>query len=526
MTSSIAPLSQKKHGKNVRVFRLESTTDDSPFRTLVEITRGNRRGHDYNALSSIQNNNSIATRMMQDSEDEALASFTKDTAAHFGIFYDSIKYDYLQHLKPIGQHPDAVFIPAPGAKASVSNNKSNDLTNDIKRLTESVEVAPQDPATKEVLEALEDEAFVDKNLDDQWFNSLVNEDLVTTITTKQGHQKEKKDFACSAVDELNFSDLEIESFDEDTEEAFLLQGENDEDMSQEDCHSIDRYHLTHHPPQHVDGNTSDFYEDTDDDGRYTSTTFTTHSSSSSSIDNRDDYPDTFFRHKLNPPRMSKKELAMIHARETLESMRQVIKSGKIQEKESSDARERSGADSKPPIQYESPEDQEEEQKHQEELYETKIIASCVRTTGYSRKVTVQVEKPEFKRATKFYDDDENDGIRREVSIIRPSFEKVRVARVIKETDTKGIKSNSNAKDNSCINDSKVLPISISSTSTSTSMPSISQIDKMNLGVRRKKHETPEEKRARKQAAKQYQALYHGHGQVMLIEPIPVKGARN
>ncbi|CCK71637.1 ribosome biogenesis protein LTV1 KNAG_0H02230 [Huiozyma naganishii CBS 8797] len=173
------------------------------------------------------------------------------TAALYGIEFDDSKYDYTKHLRPIGANPDSVFIPSktsaqggsvgkkqniedlfvePGYKeeqraaANVKprrimpfgNSKENteylkhqqDVTDDIKGFRPDM-----NPALREVLEALEDEAYV------------VNDDIVvkrqpkTSEGARSGAEAEEDDeddiFAelmggGEAVDEDEFA----EEFDE------------------------------------------------------------------------------------------------------------------------------------------------------------------------------------------------------------------------------------------------------------------------------------------------------------------------
>jgi len=37
-------------------------------------------------------------------------------AAEYGIFFDDTEYDYMQHLRTVGEQPDAVLLEAPGQK--------------------------------------------------------------------------------------------------------------------------------------------------------------------------------------------------------------------------------------------------------------------------------------------------------------------------------------------------------------------------------------------------------------------------
>lgn len=139
-------------------------------------------------------------------------------AALYGITFDDSKYDYTKHLKPIGSDPEnALFIPA---KSSVDGNGGNakksledllteprymdaedSLTKDTsvfqrgvakpeylmhqQNVTEDIRGFKPDmnPALREVLEALEDDAYV------------VNDDIVVAkpLKEKSGGQMHKND---------------------------------------------------------------------------------------------------------------------------------------------------------------------------------------------------------------------------------------------------------------------------------------------------------------------------------------------
>lgn len=118
-------------------------------------------------------------------------------AALYGITYDDSNYDYMQHLRPIGEHPDAYFIGKDGKTMDsyrppeVGNRMTMaDLLNGKK-----VEEQPRtfkehyqsqlpiqdsiaglqpdmDPRLREVLEALEDDEYVE-NDDEQLFDELI-----------------------------------------------------------------------------------------------------------------------------------------------------------------------------------------------------------------------------------------------------------------------------------------------------------------------------------------------------------------
>ncbi len=133
-------------------------------------------------------------------------------AAGYGVYYDDSSYDYMQHLKQVGDEADgdAVMIPAPKVtQGNKANRKGKQPALDEDRffkkpqqqpvLPQSVlpsgfeisreEVLAQqanvprdlqglqpdmDPHLRQVLEALEDEAFVDEQAEDEgWMNELL-----------------------------------------------------------------------------------------------------------------------------------------------------------------------------------------------------------------------------------------------------------------------------------------------------------------------------------------------------------------
>ncbi|QRG40295.1 hypothetical protein FDK38_004759 [Candidozyma auris] len=96
-------------------------------------------------------------------------------AAQYGIFFDDSKYDYMQHLKPIGGAGDSVFIeakkPKEEGKKSIESLIKDVLPSEKSRKVtyDDEENIPQelrkfnpnmDPRLREVLEALEDEAYI------------------------------------------------------------------------------------------------------------------------------------------------------------------------------------------------------------------------------------------------------------------------------------------------------------------------------------------------------------------------------
>ena len=122
-------------------------------------------------------------------------------AAMYGIYYDDTKYDYMQHMRDMGTSSEAVFIEAPQAESKQRKGRKGKQTLDeairdeelapkselvriprellpsevqVKRTYQDQQDIPDtlsgfqpdmDPRIREVLEALEDEAYVDDDED-------------------------------------------------------------------------------------------------------------------------------------------------------------------------------------------------------------------------------------------------------------------------------------------------------------------------------------------------------------------------
>ncbi|CAH1766278.1 10840_t:CDS:2 [Entrophospora sp. SA101] len=193
---------------------------DVSSRVLVEVIPPNLKGKVFNT----DNNNNNQQKQI---EIESRAG----QAALYGIYYDDTKYDYLQHLKTIGENSDgieSIFIEASskdkknvrkGGNIELVENQDEEETKNKDTLLEEKdpkipkkdrkvtiilpdEVLPSkyempigllnqtaiphdiqgfqpdmDPNLREVLEALEDDAFVDNELNDEFFQKLDEEKL-------------------------------------------------------------------------------------------------------------------------------------------------------------------------------------------------------------------------------------------------------------------------------------------------------------------------------------------------------------
>ncbi|KAG6878318.1 hypothetical protein C0993_008915 [Termitomyces sp. T159_Od127] len=119
-------------------------------------------------------------------------------ASLYGIYYDDTEYDYMQHLRAVGVQEDgveSVLIEAPSSlKSSKAAKKSKgfeirDLPegvlaskSELPHTYESQQAIPEsiagfqpdmDPHLRQVLEALDDDAFVNEDLEDDFFAELV-----------------------------------------------------------------------------------------------------------------------------------------------------------------------------------------------------------------------------------------------------------------------------------------------------------------------------------------------------------------
>jgi protein LTV1 len=129
-------------------------------------------------------------------------------AANHGIYYDDTEYDYMQHMRDLGQGAgQAVFVEADsvgnkgkGKQPSLEDslrqldlkNQAEDLidgdmlpSKNLQKVTyQAQQNVPDaiagfqpdmDPRLREVLEALEDEAYVDEDADDDIFQELAKD---------------------------------------------------------------------------------------------------------------------------------------------------------------------------------------------------------------------------------------------------------------------------------------------------------------------------------------------------------------
>lgn len=116
----------------------------------------------------------------------------------YGVYFDDTEYDYMQHLRPVGIQEDGVeSVLIEAAAKTKGKGKSKEpielldlppdtlpSTSELPRTYESQQAIPSsiagfqpdmNPHLRQVLEALEDDAFVDEGLEDDFFGELVAE---------------------------------------------------------------------------------------------------------------------------------------------------------------------------------------------------------------------------------------------------------------------------------------------------------------------------------------------------------------
>ena len=133
--------------------------------------------------------------MLPSSELNQENSHNVGEAALYGIYYDDTEYDYMQHLRAVGAQDgfESILIEAPSSsKTNSKKSKGIDMrdlpqeafpsASELPRTYESQQAIPEsiagfqpdmDPHLRQTLEALEDDAFVDDDLEDDFFGRLV-----------------------------------------------------------------------------------------------------------------------------------------------------------------------------------------------------------------------------------------------------------------------------------------------------------------------------------------------------------------
>ncbi|KAJ7044933.1 Low temperature viability protein-domain-containing protein [Mycena alexandri] len=149
-------------------------------------------------------------------------------AALYGVYYDDSEYNYMQHLRQVGVQEDgveSVLVEAPSVskKAKGKGVVLKDLpegvlasTSELPKTYESQQAIPasiagfrpdMDPHLRQVLEALEDDAFVEDDLEDDFFGELVgdgergSEDEIDFEFSEQGADVETADEEVEELEE-------------------------------------------------------------------------------------------------------------------------------------------------------------------------------------------------------------------------------------------------------------------------------------------------------------------------------------
>ncbi|KAI6114913.1 Low temperature viability protein-domain-containing protein [Pisolithus croceorrhizus] len=194
-TKSIFRQPGAKHFQLVHRSQRDPLINDSNAsqHVLKEVVRGNdRKGKTRAELESVLDPKDIARD----------ARLNVGEAALYGVYFDDTKYDYMQHLRAVGTEEagvESVLIEAPYTRQIKSKAKGkgqegdsillNDLPpevlpsrHEMPRQFESQQAIPEsicgfqpdmDPHLRQTLRALEDDAFVDDSLEDDFFGELV-----------------------------------------------------------------------------------------------------------------------------------------------------------------------------------------------------------------------------------------------------------------------------------------------------------------------------------------------------------------
>jgi protein LTV1 len=120
-------------------------------------------------------------------------------ASTYGVYFDDTEYDYMQHLRPVGEKEEgfeSVLVEAP--KRRTTSKRSSELPISLHNLPPeafpSASELPRDfesqaavqssisglqpdmdPHLRQTLEALDDDAYVDDDLDDDFFGELTKD---------------------------------------------------------------------------------------------------------------------------------------------------------------------------------------------------------------------------------------------------------------------------------------------------------------------------------------------------------------
>lgn len=164
-------------------------------------------------------------------------------AAKYGIFFDDRQYDYTQHLKPIGQTPGAVFVAAPATTI-----EHDDLTGEAKDIDpmaaeqalnratyERIKETDADPAVLEVLEALDDDAFLDEDaFEDDFVVKLDREEVRVLAPMENARRRGKVSATSTSTLDQDFQQI-LTMYDDDLEDDEDLEEYTDDDSCYYSC---------------------------------------------------------------------------------------------------------------------------------------------------------------------------------------------------------------------------------------------------------------------------------------------------
>ncbi|KAK9762883.1 Protein ltv1 [Basidiobolus ranarum] len=171
-------------------------------------------------------------------------------AALYGVYFDDTKYDYTQHLRTIGENPDAVFVAAPNKQEKVKHSGIQFLDDDVQSISSRRErkvtfdlpqdVLPSeyelstglmnqsalpdglqglqpdmDPELRAVLEALDDEDCVE--------DGSIDEDFIKALDEEGDYVEEYDDYYSDEEEDstgwANVRRYKKESYDSDEEDT-------------------------------------------------------------------------------------------------------------------------------------------------------------------------------------------------------------------------------------------------------------------------------------------------------------------
>ncbi|ODV61247.1 ribosome biogenesis protein LTV1 [Ascoidea rubescens DSM 1968] len=195
----------------------EYFNDEAPPNVLVEVKKYSTKSI---PRSKIKTQKDLEGELKHDIESGKIRS-NEGQAALFGITYDDSKYDYMQHLKPIG-----------GTSDNLNNKKKTSLTfkedlqlpkelfaseKTVKLSYQAFQNVPDDikgfkpdmnPDLREVLEALTDEEFIDEK-DDDLFNDLLKSGQKDN---SEDDYNDYDDYDYDDYDDLNYDDYDSDRF--------------------------------------------------------------------------------------------------------------------------------------------------------------------------------------------------------------------------------------------------------------------------------------------------------------------------